>query len=128
MKTPDTILRNYSHHWMDNGEPVKRHPRGVGEHPHKGFEPVTIVYDGEVSHRDFIGGGGTIGAGEAQRMIADCGVLHEEFRSPGCSGRWPRPDPSVSEAFDLSGHFCRRATHSCPIDLSPSPLAQGIYA
>src|ERR1700754_2529804 len=45
-------------------------PRGVGEHPHRGFETVTIVYEGEVSHRDSTGKGGTIGPGDVQWMTA----------------------------------------------------------
>jgi redox-sensitive bicupin YhaK (pirin superfamily) len=61
-------------------EPTTRQ-RGVGQHPHRGFETVTIVYDGEVSHRDSAGGGGTIGAGDVQWMTAASGVLHEEFHS-----------------------------------------------
>jgi quercetin 2,3-dioxygenase len=115
MKTLDKILRNDSPHWVGDGfpvrslfsyhgdtsaispfllfdyagpwnfEPVKGRPRGVGEHPHKGFETVTIVYDGEVSHRDSTGGGGTIGPGEVQWMTAGSGVLHEEFHSAGYS-------------------------------------------
>ncbi len=56
-------------------------PRGVGEHPHRGFETVTIVYSGEVSHRDSAGHGGTIGPGDVQWMTAAAGVLHEEFHS-----------------------------------------------
>lgn len=55
--------------------------RGVGEHPHRGFETVTIVYSGEVSHRDTSGAGGTIGPGDVQWMTAASGVLHEEFHS-----------------------------------------------
>ena len=58
-------------------------PRGVGEHPHRGFETVTIVYDGEVSHRDSTGKGGTIGPGDVQWMTAARGILHEEFHSAG---------------------------------------------
>lgn len=58
-------------------------PRGVGQHPHRGFETVTIVYDGEVSHRDSAGGGGTIGAGDVQWMTAGGGIIHEEFHSKG---------------------------------------------
>jgi len=57
-------------------------PRGVGQHPHRGFETVTIVYKGEVSHRDSSGGGGTIGPGDVQWMTAGGGVIHEEFHSP----------------------------------------------
>ncbi|MCX2561410.1 pirin family protein [Acetobacter farinalis] len=56
--------------------------RGVGEHPHKGFETVTIVYDGEVEHRDSSGGGGIIGPGDVQWMTAGNGIQHEEFHSP----------------------------------------------
>jgi quercetin 2,3-dioxygenase len=56
-------------------------PRGVGQHPHRGFETVTIVYDGEVTHRDSTGEGGTIGPGDVQWMTAGSGVLHEEFHS-----------------------------------------------
>lgn len=115
MKTLDTILRNDSGHWVGDGFPVRSlfsyhgdtkaispfllfdyagpwnfeptdgHPRGVGEHPHRGFETVTIVYDGEVSHRDNAGGGGTIGSGEVQWMTAGAGVIHEEFHSAGYS-------------------------------------------
>ncbi len=58
-------------------------PRGVGEHPHRGFETVTIVYEGEVSHRDSTGKGGTIGPGDVQWMTAASGILHEEFHSTG---------------------------------------------
>ncbi|HLU76814.1 MAG TPA: pirin family protein [Burkholderiales bacterium] len=56
-------------------------PRGVGTHPHRGFETVTIVYKGEVSHRDSTGKGGTIGPGDVQWMTAGAGILHEEFHS-----------------------------------------------
>ena len=58
-------------------------PRGVGTHPHRGFETVTIVYQGEVAHRDSSGQGGTIGPGDVQWMTAAGGILHEEFHSPG---------------------------------------------
>ncbi|WP_213941651.1 pirin family protein [Pseudomonas sp. dw_612] len=55
--------------------------RGVGQHPHRGFETVTIVYDGEVQHRDSTGAGGTIGPGDVQWMTAASGIIHEEFHS-----------------------------------------------
>lgn len=55
--------------------------RGVGQHPHRGFETVTIVYKGEVAHRDSTGQGGTIGPGDVQWMTAGAGILHEEFHS-----------------------------------------------
>lgn len=56
-------------------------PRGVGQHPHRGFETVTIVYHGEVAHRDSTGQGGVIGPGDVQWMTAGSGILHEEFHS-----------------------------------------------
>ncbi len=56
-------------------------PRGVGEHPHRGFETVTIVYQGEVDHRDSTGAGGHIGPGDVQWMTAASGIIHQEFHS-----------------------------------------------
>ena len=64
-----------------NFEPTTKR-RGVGQHPHRGFETVTIVYDGEVEHRDSTGQGGVIGSGDVQWMTAGGGILHEEFHSP----------------------------------------------
>jgi len=61
--------------------PPAERPRGVGEHPHRGFETVTIVYQGEVEHRDSAGNGGTIGPGDVQWMTAAAGLMHEEFHS-----------------------------------------------
>lgn len=60
-------------------------PRGVGQHPHRGFETVTLVYKGEVSHQDSTGQGGTIGPGDVQWMTAGSGILHEEFHSEAFS-------------------------------------------
>jgi redox-sensitive bicupin YhaK (pirin superfamily) len=57
--------------------------KGVGSHPHRGFETVTIVYEGEVAHKDSTGQGGTIGPGDVQWMTAGSGILHEEFHSEG---------------------------------------------
>jgi hypothetical protein len=54
-------------------------PRGVEQHPHRGFETVTIVYAGEVEHRDSSGGGGRIGPGDLQWMTAAAGLVHEEM-------------------------------------------------
>jgi len=56
--------------------------RGVGQHPHRGFETVTIVYQGELEHRDSTGAGGFIGPGDVQWMTAANGIIHEEFHSP----------------------------------------------
>ncbi len=68
---------------LDYAGPVEFPPTGerlgVGEHPHRGFETVTVVYDGEVEHRDSSGGGGSIGPGDVQWMTAGSGVVHEEF-------------------------------------------------
>ncbi|WP_312609004.1 pirin family protein [Agrobacterium pusense] len=55
--------------------------RGVGKHPHRGFETVTIVYDGEVEHHDSAGNGGIIGPGDVQWMTAAGGIIHEEYHS-----------------------------------------------
>jgi redox-sensitive bicupin YhaK (pirin superfamily) len=71
---------------LDYAGPAKFDPttarRGVGQHPHKGFETVTIVYEGEVEHRDSTGAGGLIGPGDVQWMTAASGILHEEYHSP----------------------------------------------
>lgn len=102
------IQRSVGRHWVGNGFPVRTlfsYPNlgpvlspfllldyagpmefpptterlGVGEHPHRGFETVTIVYEGEVEHRDSSGGGGRIGPGDVQWMTAASGLVHEEF-------------------------------------------------
>ena len=102
------IQRSVDRHWVGNGFPVRtlfaysnlesvlspflmldyagpmefsptEERRGVGEHPHRGFETVTIVYEGEVEHRDSSGGGGRIGPGDVQWMTAASGLVHEEF-------------------------------------------------
>lgn len=70
---------------LDYAEPSRfgpaQAPRGVGEHPHRGFETVTVVYQGELEHRDSAGNGGKIGPGDVQWMTAASGILHEEFHS-----------------------------------------------
>jgi redox-sensitive bicupin YhaK (pirin superfamily) len=62
-------------------------PRGVDWHPHRGFETVTVVYDGEVDHEDTAGNRGSIGPGDVQWMTAGSGVLHKEFHSPDFTKR-----------------------------------------
>jgi redox-sensitive bicupin YhaK (pirin superfamily) len=108
MKRVQSVLRTADRHWVGDGFPVRtlfaysqagealspfllldyagpaEFPpttarRGVGEHPHRGFETVTIVYHGEVEHRDSSGGGGRIGPGDVQWMTAASGLVHEEF-------------------------------------------------
>ncbi|MBK5396776.1 pirin family protein [Pseudomonas sp. TH39(2020)] len=72
---------------LDHAGPAEFTPtterRGVGQHPHRGFETVTIVYKGELEHRDSTGSGGKIGPGDVQWMTAASGILHEEFHSEG---------------------------------------------
>lgn len=60
-------------------------PRGVGVHPHRGFETVTIAFQGSVAHHDSAGGGGVIGPGDAQWMTAAKGVLHKEYHEENFS-------------------------------------------
>jgi redox-sensitive bicupin YhaK (pirin superfamily) len=110
MKKITSVQTNPNRHWVGDGFPVRSlfsyhthgaqtspfllldyagpmqfapaaTPRGVGEHPHRGFETVTIVYSGEVEHRDSTGAGGKIGPGDVQWMTAASGILHEEFHS-----------------------------------------------
>ena len=59
--------------------PASEKPKGVGVHPHRGFETVTIAYNGKVEHHDSAGGGGIISEGDVQWMTAASGVLHKEF-------------------------------------------------
>lgn len=59
--------------------PATNSPKGVGVHPHRGFETVTIAYKGRVEHNDSAGGGGVIGEGDVQWMTAASGVLHKEY-------------------------------------------------
>ncbi|MBT2339684.1 MULTISPECIES: pirin family protein [Pseudomonas] len=70
---------------LDHAAPSEFAPtterRGVGQHPHRGFETVTIVYQGELEHRDSTGSGGKIGPGDVQWMTAASGIIHEEFHS-----------------------------------------------
>jgi hypothetical protein len=61
--------------------------RGVGEHPHRGFETVTIVYQGEVEHGDSAGNHGKIGPGDVQWMTAASGIVHEEWHGRGFTQR-----------------------------------------
>lgn len=108
MKKLSLVLKNNQKHWVGDGFPVQsifsyhnraealspfllldyaaptrfeptKYRRGVGAHPHRGFETVTIVYEGEVAHRDSTGAGGTIGRGDVQWMTAGSGIVHEEF-------------------------------------------------
>ncbi len=109
MKAIRKIIRDISPHWVGDGFPVRslfsyqggnqfdpfllldyagpyefaaaEAKRGVGEHPHRGFETVTIVYQGELEHGDSSGARGAIGPGDVQWMTAASGLVHEEFHS-----------------------------------------------
>lgn len=110
MKALHRILQSSETHWVGNGFPVRSvfsyddlgselspfllldyavptefspsvDRRGVEGHPHRGFETVTVVYQGELEHRDSSGGGGKIGPGDVQWMTAAGGIIHEEFHS-----------------------------------------------
>ncbi len=70
------FLMDYNSKW--NISPSER-PRGVGVHPHRGFETVTIAYQGKVAHHDSAGNSGVIGEGDVQWMTAGAGVLHKEY-------------------------------------------------
>lgn len=74
---------------LDHAGPMNFLPtdskRGVGTHPHRGFETVTIVYEGEVAHTDSTGQGGVVGPGDVQWMTAGSGILHEEYHSKAFS-------------------------------------------
>ncbi|MCF8721109.1 redox-sensitive bicupin YhaK (pirin superfamily) [Nitrospina gracilis Nb-211] len=61
--------------------PPASRPRGVGQHPHRGFETVTIVYEGEVDHKDLAGNSGHLKPGDVQWMTAASGIVHQEFHS-----------------------------------------------
>lgn len=62
-------------------------PRGVGVHPHRGFETVTIAWQGSVAHHDSSGGGGVIGPGDVQWMTAASGILHKEYHEESYARR-----------------------------------------
>jgi redox-sensitive bicupin YhaK (pirin superfamily) len=108
MKKLSRVYRAPAGHWVGDGFPVRSmfsynahgtavspfllldyagpaefapasEPRGVGMHPHRGFETVTIVYQGEVAHRDNAGNEGRIGPGDVQWMTAAKGIVHEEM-------------------------------------------------
>lgn len=96
---PVRTLFNYQNHGrqvspfllLDHAGPAQfdaaATPRGVDVHPHRGFETVTIVYQGEVDHRDSTGAGGHIGPGDVQWMTAASGILHKEFHSEAFTRR-----------------------------------------
>ncbi|MBC7947600.1 MAG: pirin family protein [Chitinophagaceae bacterium] len=76
---------------MDYGSKVdfspSEHPRGVGVHPHRGFETVTIAYHGKIAHHDSAGNSGVIGEGDVQWMTAASGLLHKEYHEEEFSRR-----------------------------------------
>jgi quercetin 2,3-dioxygenase len=119
MKRISTIHRGGEAHWVGDGFPVRTvfhyqelgaelspfllldhagpadfaptdRERGVGWHPHRGFETVTVVYAGEVEHEDSAGHRGRIGPGDVQWMTAGSGVLHKEMHGHGFARRGGR--------------------------------------
>ena len=112
-RTVERVFRGAPHHWVGDGFHVSNYfpsatetqkrmspfflldyqkpeafaptarRRGVGTHPHRGFETVTIAYQGRIAHRDSAGNGGVIGPGEVQWMTAGSGILHNEFHEEG---------------------------------------------
>ncbi len=126
---------------LDYAGPAKFEPtkarRGVGVHPHKGFETVTIVYEGEVEHRDSTGAGGLIGPGDVQWMTAASGILHEEYHSPAFAEKggnfemvqlWvnlpARDKMARSRLSDAArcAHPCGRAAQRVPARCASSPV------
>lgn len=85
------------------------HPRGVGEHPHRGFETVTIVYQGAVAHRDSAGNAGVIGPGDVQWMTAASGVVHEELHEKN----WAKQG-GIFQAIQLWVNLPRAQKSSAP--------------
>lgn len=79
--TPFILLDYNSKYYF----PPSETPQGVGVHPHRGFETVTIAYKGKVEHHDSHGGGGIIGEGDVQWMTAASGVLHKEYHEKAWS-------------------------------------------
>ena len=67
--------------------PPSERPRGVDEHPHRGFETVTVVYQGELEHRDSAGHSGALGPGDVQWMTAASGLVHEEKHARAFAAR-----------------------------------------
>ena len=65
--------------------PPSEQPKGVGVHPHRGFETVTIAYKGKVAHHDSAGNSGVIGEGDVQWMTAASGILHKEYHEENFS-------------------------------------------
>ncbi len=78
------FLMDYGSKW---NVPPSEIPRGVGVHPHRGFETVTIAYKGKVAHHDSAGNSGVIGEGDVQWMTAGEGVLHKEYHEKEFSKR-----------------------------------------
>jgi redox-sensitive bicupin YhaK (pirin superfamily) len=85
------------------------HPRGVGEHPHRGFETVTIMYEGAVAHRDSAGNAGVIGPGDVQWMTAASGVVHEELHET----KWAKKGGTF-QAIQLWVNLPQREKMSAP--------------
>lgn len=111
---------------LDYAAPTRFDPtaqrRGVGSHPHRGFETVTIVFDGEVEHRDSTGAGGVIRAGDVQWMTAAGGIVHEEFHSADYAARGG-PFEMVQLWVNLPARDKMTPAHYQPITDAEIPVA-----
>jgi redox-sensitive bicupin YhaK (pirin superfamily) len=103
--------------------PPSETPRGVGVHPHRGFETVTIAYHGKVEHHDSSGGGGIIGEGDVQWMTAASGVLHKEFHEK----EWSRQG-GIFQMVQLWVNLPAKDKMSAPKYQSIANASMGKYA
>jgi redox-sensitive bicupin YhaK (pirin superfamily) len=152
MKKLHRITRTDESHWVGDGFPVRTlfsyntpdadvspflmldyagpadfpsasKPRGVGLHPHRGFETVTILYQGEVEHHDTAGNGGMIGPGDVQWMTAAKGLLHEEMHSAAFT-RQGGMFEAIQLWVNLPAKYKMTAPHYQPITNNQIPLVK----
>jgi redox-sensitive bicupin YhaK (pirin superfamily) len=152
MKQLHRITRTKESHWVGDGFPVRTlfsyntpdaevspflmldyagpaefpsasKPRGVGLHPHRGFETVTILYQGEVEHHDTAGNGGMIGPGDVQWMTAAKGLLHEEMHSAAFT-RQGGMFEAIQLWVNLPAKYKMVAPHYQPITNNQIPLVK----
>ena len=152
MKKLHRITRTDESHWVGDGFPVRTlfsyntpdaevspflmldyagpakfpsasKPRGVGLHPHRGFETVTILYQGEVEHHDTAGNGGMIGPGDVQWMTAAKGLLHEEMHSAAFT-RQGGMFEAIQLWVNLPTKYKMTAPHYQPITNNQIPLVK----
>lgn len=103
--------------------PAASKPKGVGMHPHRGFETVTLLYQGEVEHHDTAGNGGLIGPGDVQWMTAAKGLLHEEMHSAAFT-RQGGTFEAIQLWVNLPAKFKMVAPHYQPITSDRIPVVK----